>query len=551
MKILYIFKDFLNDKKNRFYLCIYILGIFLSYPLESIIVPNLTGNLINTLYEKNKNLKKIIIAFVYIVIAWIITAFSYYLTNITDAHLIPEFTTYLRNYITEKLFIKYETQIDEIKIGIINTRLIMLPEMFKDFFDLSLNYVIPKTFIILVISVYFAVLDYRIGIIVLCGLIFMFYRIKSVVSKCVDYGIDSYSYFETLNEVYKDKMSNLFSIYSSNNLNRELKENKERNDVYKDRYRSAINCINSIKVSCHINNIFLFIGINTITILLFKNKKISGGLLVAVFLTVLYYLQYLMDLSYWSPKLIEYYSIIKNTEDFLYNLKDSNKDDREPIEITDGKIELKNILFGYNNKLILNNISLNIENGNKIAIIGKSGSGKSTLIKLIMGYYKVNEGEILIDGQNINDYSISSIRKNISYINQNTKLFNVSVYDNITYGTRKISRGEIEALIKELGLETVYKNLEKGLDTNAGVDGEKLSGGQKQITFLLREIINDKKIFILDEPTSALDEVNKAFVIDFLNKLKNKTIILITHDMTIANFCDKKYKMENYKLIEV
>ena len=93
--------------------------------------------------------------------------------------------------------------------------------------------------------------------------------------------------------------------------------------------------------------------------------------------------------------------------------------------------------------------------------------------------------------------------------------------------------------------------MEKGLDTNAGVDGEKLSGGQKQITFLLREIINDKKIFILDEPTSALDEVNKAFVIDFLNKLKNKTIILITHDMTIANFCDKKYKMENYKLIEV
>jgi ATP-binding cassette subfamily C protein len=258
-----------------------------------------------------------------------------------------------------------------------------------------------------------------------------------------------------------------------------------------------------------------------------------------------------MDLSYWSPKLIEYYSIIKNTEDFLYNLKDSNKDDREPIQITDGKIELKNILFGYNNKLILNNISLNINNGEKIAIIGKSGSGKSTLIKLIMGYYKVNEGEILIDGQNINDYSISSIRNNISYINQNTKLFNVSVYDNITYGTRKISRGEIEALIKELGLDTVYKNLEKGLDTNAGVDGEKLSGGQKQITFLLREIINDKKIFILDEPTSALDEVNKSFVLDFLNKLENKTIILITHDMSIANFCDKKYKMENYKLIEV
>jgi ABC-type multidrug transport system fused ATPase/permease subunit len=217
MKILSIFKDFLNDKKTRFYLWIYILGIILSYPLESIIVPNLTGNLINILYEKNKNLKKIIIAFVYIVIAWIITAFSYYLTNITDAHLIPEFTTYLRNYITEKLFIKYETQIDEIKIGIINTRLIMLPEMFKDFFDLSLNYVIPKTFIILIISVYFAALDYRIGIFVLCVLVFMFYRFKSIVSKCVDYGIASYSYFETLNEVYKDKMSNLFSIYSSNN----------------------------------------------------------------------------------------------------------------------------------------------------------------------------------------------------------------------------------------------------------------------------------------------------------------------------------------------
>ena len=158
-----------------------------------------------------------------------------------------------------------------------------------------------------------------------------------------------------------------------------------------------------------------------------------------------------------------------------------------------------------------------------------------------MGFYKINEGNILVDGQNINDYNIGSIRKNISYINQNTKLFNLSVYDNILYGNEHKDKKYVDNIIKSMNIENIYKNLEKGLETNVGVDGDKLSGGQKQITFLIRELIGDKKIFILDEPTSALDDINKQLILDLIKKIKGKTVIIITHDMDFTKYVDTTY----------
>jgi ABC-type multidrug transport system fused ATPase/permease subunit len=285
----------------------------------------------------------------------------------------------------------------------------------------------------------------------------------------------------------------------------------------------------------------LFCAINFVNIYLFKNNKISGGHFVAIFLTLLYYLQYLMDVAFLAPKLIEYYGVLKNSEQFLENLDNTNNDNRPDIVIKNGNIKLENIYFGYNNKLLFNNLNIEFENNKKVAIIGKSGSGKSTIIKLIMGFYKINEGQILIDGQNINDYNIGSIRKNISYINQNTKLFNLSVYDNILYGNENKDKKYVDNIIKSMNIENIYKNLEQGLETNVGVDGDKLSGGQKQITFLIRELIGDKKIFILDEPTSALDDINKKLILDLIKKINDKTVIIITHDMDLTKYVDTTY----------
>lgn len=553
MKIIYnMFKNFINDSiNNKKYFLLYVFSILLCYPIESIIIPYLTGNLVDILYNKKKNIKKILIAFCFIIIAWVINTITYYLGNISDAYLNPHFISYFRNFIMEKLFLKYESNYDEIKVGIIGTKLITLPDNFKEIFDILLNIVIPKIIIIIVISIYLTYLDYRLGIIILISFTFLLIAIYKLFNKCINLSKNTQKYFENINEKYKDKLSNIFSIFSSNKINDEINNTNDFNNTYKTYLNESLNCINNIKLVSYINNIFLFFSINIINIYLFKNNIISGGLFVSIFLTLLYYLQYLMDLSFIAPKLIEYYGVVKNSEFFLQDLYKINKDDRPNIDIQNGNIEINNVIFGYNNKLLFKNLNLKIENGKKIAIIGKSGSGKSSLIKIIMGYYKINEGTILIDNKNIYEYNIGSIRNNISYINQNIKLFNLSVYENILYGNENKDKLYIDTVINDMKLNNIYNNLENGLDSNVGVDGEKLSGGQRQITFLLREIISNKKIFIFDEPTSALDNANKELILDVIKKIKNKTLIIITHDMELTKYADITYTMNNGELTKI
>ena len=158
-----------------------------------------------------------------------------------------------------------------------------------------------------------------------------------------------------------------------------------------------------------------------------------------------------------------------------------------------------------------------------------------------MGYYPVPINTIFIDGQDINKYNLNSLRKQITFINQNTKLFNKSIYDNIKYGN-DISKEDIDNLYNLFNLDRIYKNLVNGFDTIVGVNGDSISGGQKQIILLLRNYFKQNKIIILDEPTAALDNDTRKTVIEIINIIsKNSTLIIITHD-------ENNLSMVNYKI---
>jgi ABC-type multidrug transport system fused ATPase/permease subunit len=256
-----------------------------------------------------------------------------------------------------------------------------------------------------------------------------------------------------------------------------------------------------------------------------------------------------MDLSYWIPKLVEYYGSVENSNEFIRELDSIVPDSKPSLNVENGFIQFIHVQFRYGDKMIFNDLNLTIESCKKVCIIGKSGSGKSTIVKLLMSYYPVSSGMILIDGQNINDFNVNSIRKNISYIHQSIVLFNKSVYDNIVYGVSSSGSvptyDQVQAFIVSMNLQNVFGGLKDGLNTQVGVNGDKLSGGQKQIVFILREILSDKKIIVLDEPTSALDPENKQIVLDFIRNIKNKTIIVITHDYSFLDYVDQSYLLKD------
>jgi ATP-binding cassette subfamily B protein len=257
------------------------------------------------------------------------------------------------------------------------------------------------------------------------------------------------------------------------------------------------------------------------------------------------------------PNLIHNYGTLHAVDDFieeLYNVEIQNKDrvidDKISKYINNGTITINNLNFGYtSDDLLFKNFYLTIKDKENIAIIGQSGNGKSSLIKLIMGYYAVEDNMIYIGDDDINKYDLNDLRKQISYVNQNNKLFNMSVMENIQYGNN-MSPDEIKDMCEKLNISNIFKNLKDGYDTNAGIDGNNLSGGQRQIIHILRCILKKNKIVILDEPTSAIDKENTEIIINIIKELsKNSTLILITHDESILYIVDRVITLDSGKII--
>ncbi|MAS37510.1 MAG: thiamine ABC transporter permease [Anaerolineaceae bacterium] len=205
----------------------------------------------------------------------------------------------------------------------------------------------------------------------------------------------------------------------------------------------------------------------------------------------------------------------------------------------EGNIAFRNVSFKYreDSQYVLNNISLDIRAGEYVALVGSSGVGKTTLCSLIPRFYEVTMGEILIDGQNIRDVSMSSLRRNIGVVHQDVYLFAGTVADNIRYGKPDASNAEIIAAAKQANAHDFIMALPNGYATDIGQRGVKLSGGQKQRLSIARVFLKNPPIIIFDEATSALDNESEKAVRDSLEKLaNNRTTLVIAHRLsTIRN----------------
>lgn len=214
-------------------------------------------------------------------------------------------------------------------------------------------------------------------------------------------------------------------------------------------------------------------------------------------------------------------------------------------------ININNLKFRYENSpiLSLDDVTLNIELGKKIAFVGSSGAGKSTLLSLIIRLFDIEDGEILINGKNIKHYKLRDLRNKITYVPQETLLFDGSIKENIRYNS-KISDSEIKKIIKLCALEDFIYSLPEKLNSKIGEGGIKISGGQRQRIGIARALAKKNNFLFLDEPTSNLDLKTESSIFNNLNSLKNVTIIVVAHRLdTIKNF-DKIYLFEKGKIIE-
>lgn len=223
------------------------------------------------------------------------------------------------------------------------------------------------------------------------------------------------------------------------------------------------------------------------------------------------------------------------------------------IKKLNGHIEFCNVKFGYNanNKEIINNMSFEIEPNQKVAFVGKSGAGKTTIFSLITKLYSIDEGEILLDGYNINELTCNSLRDNMSIITQNPYIFNFSIKENLLLAKEDASMKEIRNACKMACIDDFIMSLPEKYETMVGENGVILSGGQKQRLAIARALLMKTEIILFDEATSALDNETQSEIQNAIDNLKGEyTILVVAHRLSTVIDCDKIFVVDEGKIID-
>ena len=227
-----------------------------------------------------------------------------------------------------------------------------------------------------------------------------------------------------------------------------------------------------------------------------------------------------------------------------------------PLNIDKGGISFDQVTFAYNDKKVIDQLNLDIKPGEKIGIVGRSGAGKSTLIQLLLNFYRLNQGRISIDGQNIQDVTQDSLRKNIALVTQDTSLLHRTVAENIKYGRPDATDEEMFEVVRKAKAEEFIPQLtdlrgQTGYDAYVGERGVKLSGGQRQRIAIARVFLKDAPILVLDEATSALDsEVEAAIQSSLDDLMQGKTVIAIAHRLSTIAQMDRLIVLDQGSIVE-
>ena len=283
------------------------------------------------------------------------------------------------------------------------------------------------------------------------------------------------------------------------------------------------------------------------------NEQVLSGPTFIYYLVMLYsIINPLKELSKASYAIMKGLASIERVDKILM-AEVAIKDPEKPIHINsfEHQIEFRHVSFRYAEQWVLRDINLVIPKGKTVALVGQSGSGKSTLVDLIPRYYDVQEGEVLIDGINVRDLGVRSLRHLIGNVNQEAILFNDTFFNNITFGVDHATQEMVDQAARIANAYEFIMESEEGFDTNIGDRGSKLSGGQRQRISIARAILKNPPILILDEATSALDTESERLVQDALERLMDtRTTVAIAHRLSTIKHADEICVLHEGRIVE-
>lgn len=482
----------------------------------------------------------------------IICAFLEYVKNVSLTKNSEELTSQIREEAYKKVISFNMDTFSNMHISTLITRMTADINNIGDFIGRILPmFVSAGIFLVVVLVVMCFINIYFALVMIVCSLILVVALLK-LGKKMEFYNRKSIENTEKLNNYFGETFSGINTI----NLFNIKKERKDELDVYNraeasiaKKYFTFQSCLRPVE------SITKYLIISIIIYLCIQGKiaGIDVGIIYVVVSYIDKFFEPLGHILYHYENLQQGKVSIKRIDDLLQkNENIENIYEGESTEKLDGNIKFKNVNFSYvEGKQVLNNVTFSINKGEKVALVGETGAGKTTIINLILGFYKINSGNILFDGKNIDDISLESIRKNVSFIQQTPYIFNDTIKRNIIINeNNSISDDKIIDILKQVGLYDKVKSFENGIYEE--VKDNIFSKGEKQLLAFARAIAKETSIYVFDEPTSNIDyesEIQLKQVIDNLSK--DSTVIIIAHRPATIENVDKVLKVADGKVIQM
>lgn len=337
-----------------------------------------------------------------------------------------------------------------------------------------------------------------------------------------------------------DLIQNIDKILISNNIPFEMERIKElKTSIHSHYVNSELGNANMKGLIAFLSIVVLFVIGNKL-LGLFTEKSISKGDLMGFFYIVMSLIGYYDSASNEINNLFYYFGNLSEAIDYFRQFTTSKPSTQHLLMVSEGKLELKQLNLRLSDKELFHHFDATFVRGTKTGIVGRIGCGKSTLLKTILQFSEY-EGQILIDGQDTKQYDKNEVRRNIGYLPQHPTFFNRSLMDNLVYGIDESMRPreKVVQLIRQYGLHEFIQRFPEGLDTMVVKNGENLSGGQRQILYFIKMLVEDKTILLLDEASASLDSLHKRLFLQILDQIKDKTILFVTHDKEVYPYLDR------------
>ena len=542
-----MYKEVYNQfyKDNRWKYIIYMM-LYIRVPLKQIGMPHFYGKVIGALNKKDTNTAgKLLLLLLGI---WIVLQ----ILNLTKEYLYtkmwPKIVAFSEQTLFKKIIDAYNTNFKELKVGELVTKLVKMPWIL----DEIIYYVhFFSENVVMMISnlIYLSIKSKQLGLAYFSGIIIFLLLGRAFIKDCRKVIIQKEEKYDEVHGKIEDVLSNLITVYTGKQQKQEtekvVKENKKIVDL--DIKKGL--CQLKYKVGFSIINVLIFIALNFISFNLFKKGEINLSALSAIFIlnynilnTLIIYFKNAQQYVNVSADYMYLTQFLESLPDFDLKAEKS----KDILRNTDYgiRIDFKNIDFTIEstNNQIYKDLSLTIPENQNVVIMGSIGSGKSTFAKLLVKLQEPDKGKILLNGVNYDKLNIDNIRKNIIYIPQMPILFDRTLWENISYGFKRdeIKKRDVLDMLNKMGMEDLAEIFGERFDKSVGKKGSFLSGGQRQVVWVLRALFGKAKVIILDEPTSALDDESKTNVRKMIRFLTRKrTLIIITHDKDLLTGMDR------------